>query len=121
MTMLDRVKHTANGARVLFEWLGDGQEVVSQELAQERAKICIQCPKNVRGGVVTKAIAWAIKEQTDLKNDLQLKVDGEKSLHSCRVCTCWLRLKIWLPIEKLRKEQSENELYPTFCWQRNEP
>lgn len=123
VTLLDRVKQTANGARILFEWLGDDQKVVDKELAQSRADICKRCPKNQPGSIFTKAVAWAIKEQTDLKNDLQLRVEGEKSLHACQICTCWLRLKIWLPIEKLRKEETDEEKsrWPTWCWLRNEP
>lgn len=123
MTLLDRVKHTANGARILFEWVGDGQKVVPKEQAQQRADICIKCAYNEKGGVFAKAVAWAIKEQTDLKNDLQLNVAGEKSLHSCSLCTCWLRLKIWLPIEKIRKEQTPEEAakWPAHCWIKNEP
>lgn len=122
MTLSERVKSWSSGARILSDWLGSGQKVVEKEQAQARADICIKCPQNKTGSLVTKAVAWSIKEQTDLKSDLGLAVAGEKSLKTCAVCTCWLRLKIWIPMEKLKAEETPESLakYPDFCWMRTE-
>jgi len=133
VTLLDKVKNYANGARILYEWIGSGSQVVDQETAQKRATACLYgdtdkegkpcaCRHNQSGGIVAKAVAFAIYEQTQLKNELQLRVDGEKSLHQCSICSCQLKLKIWLPIETLRSEElpEEKGKWPAWCWMKNE-
>lgn len=122
MTLVEKASRYANGVRILSDWLGSGAQVVDKETAQKRANVCIKCPMNQNGNMVTKAIAWAIKEQTDLKSELELRVDGEKSLHSCAVCSCWLKLKIWIPMNQLRSEETPEDKakWPAWCWMKTE-
>jgi len=119
----ERIKNYANGTRICYDWLGEGGEVVCQELAQARADVCVKCPKNVKGGLLPKAIAWAVHEQLQLKNDLQLIVNGEKLLGKCSICDCQNKLKIWREISKIRDEETPESLskFPTWCWVVNEP
>lgn len=134
MTLLDRVKSWSSGARILSDWLGSGSVVVDKELAQKRATACLSgdtdkhgkpcpCRYNQKGGLLEKSVAWAIHEQVSLKNDLELRLDGEKGLHECTRCRCQLKLKCWVPMDKLRKEETPEEKsnWPSWCWMRNEP
>lgn len=120
MSLIDKAKNFANGVRTLTEWLGSGGQTVHQNLAQTRADVCFQCPNNVAGSDIVEATALAIREQVELKNKLQLRVKGEKSLAFCSVCTCCLRLKVWLPIERIKPADDEIDNYPLHCWLRKE-
>src|SRR6185295_6817084 len=104
MTLIDKAKNFATGVRTLTEWLGSGGQTVDQNLAQTRADVCLRCPNNGPSHDIVEATALAIKQQVELKNKLQLRVRGEKSLGSCSVCGCVMRLKIWLPIEKVKPD-----------------
>jgi len=107
----------------LTDWLGSGGRPVDKDLAQSRADICLKCPENKPDSELTVAIALGIKAVLELKNRMNLRVKGEKSLHQCSVCTCALRLKVWAPIEVIRKHMDADELskYPDYCWQKTEP
>lgn len=118
MNLLDQAKAIPHGIRVISEWLGSGAQICDSAEAQRRADVCLKCPKNVAGLEITKAVALAIKEHLGVKNKLNLRVNGEKSLHTCDVCLCVLRLQIWHPIDKVRSELDEAELrkLPAHCW-----
>lgn len=117
----DLASNYTNGIKLLREWLGEGGMVVSPEQAQARADICLECPENVKFSRLTMAVAETIKEHVEFKNELNLRVKGEKSLHTCKVCSCVLKLKVHVPIEFIRKHPNPDEKYPAHCWQITEP
>lgn len=116
------VKRIAGGARILSDWLGDGGIPVEPSVSQARADICLNCPKNTKGGFlvskITKPIADAIKEQLRVKHELGLTVNGEENLHTCAVCICQLQLKVHTPIDYILKHTSNEVMkeFPSFCW-----
>lgn len=116
MNLLDRAKHIANGIATLTEWLGSGAVTVDPDMAQRRADTCLKCPKHTTTFVPTEAGAAVIKRQLELKKHLQLRVQGEKSLHTCDVCGCAMRLKIWLPITEIKPQPDERNQFPPNCW-----
>lgn len=122
-TLLERARAIPRGIDTIREWLGseDGA-CVSQELAQERAQVCLSCSRNEKGGIITGAIAEAVKRHLETKSDLQMRVDGERQLGVCNVCQCQMRLKIWTPLSIVRKQMpaGEWESFPSPCWQRDE-
>ena len=121
MKLLDQIKDFARGAAIIKDWLGGDGIVVHPQTAQKRADICLACPKNVQGLVLTETVAKAISEQLEIKNHLRLRVKGEKSLHHCEVCSCVNRLQIWCPSHFLTKYSTPAELekYPEACWKRH--
>ena|ERR1017187_1994802 len=116
MNWTERVSKIANGAKVLADWLGHGGSPVEKELAQSRANVCLTCPKNVKDWPFLESVAEAIKQQVALKNHLQLRVSGEKQLHACQICSCVIKLKVHVPIEMIKPDENERELYPDYCW-----
>jgi len=116
MSLIDRVEQLAGGVQILTEWLGAGAITVDRQHAQERANTCRKCPQNQNGNTVTGAVADVIRKQVEIKNHLQLRVFGEKALHTCKVCGCVTRLKIWLPFKNLGLDDQEIKNYPTNCW-----
>lgn len=121
MTILDQVRHIPDGIKHITDWLGDGGQTESKEVAQDRADICnhgyngVRCPNNVKSWQVTTAIALAIKAHLGIKNAMKLRVSGEKQLGACSSCGCVLRLLIWETQDRVRL-QSEGEELPDYCW-----
>lgn len=96
-------------------WYGDAS-MVTQEVADERAAICKDCPCNVfpdRG----MFIQWS--------DDIALNSVGErKSAHyeelgSCEACTCVLKAKVWYkgPYKLSKEETAKMQLCNSKCWQ----
>jgi hypothetical protein len=117
MNLMTQAAKLLNGVETIQEWLGAGAVTVSPELAQQRATICIGCPKNIKGGLISASIAEAIRKQVELKNKLNLRVAGEKELGRCAACLCESRLKIWLPLRNILPEPSERANFEqNYCW-----
>ena len=106
-------------------WLGEGGRPVAQDHAQERANICLSCPLNQEKGLpefLTALAALTVRRQIEMKNQSQLRVDGEKRLHICDGCGCVLRLKVWTPMKFITETTEQNVIdsLPDVCWQRKE-
>ena len=120
MNIIERAKQFKVGAETILDWLGSGAKTVSPELAQKRTDICLKCPMNVRESRITEAVAAAIKKQVEIKNRLNLRVKGEKSLLSCSACGCVTRLKVWVPLQNILPEPAEQSRFHEDCWLRHE-
>lgn len=118
--LLERIKQFADGAKILTDWLGSGAQTVDHATAQRRANTCIACPMNVDESFTSEKIADAVKKQVEIKNHLQLRVDDEKSLHICKACGCVNRLKIHVPLERIKPEDDEMKNFHENCWLRSE-
>lgn len=122
MNLIERAKQYANGLEILRDWLGHDGFAVDPARSQGRANICLQCPHNVSGFSVAESVAIAIRNHVELKNSLELRVEGEKSLHTCEICQCSLRLKVHVPMALIRGHMrpEESGRFPDYCWQRTE-
>jgi hypothetical protein len=107
------LRQTAQGARILAEWLGDGGTPVDRRQAQDRIDTCNRCihnkPTDARS--VTKTVAEAILEQEQARNDMAMFLQGEGLAGTCEVCGCYLKLKVWVPLSYLGKTEM-----PDNCW-----
>lgn len=119
MNLIEKLRHYANGMAILKDWLGSDPVPVEKPVAQARANVCLECPMNQHGIRLTDFIADEIKKQIELKNHLELHVDGEQQLETCTICDCVNRLQIWCP-EKLFQFYTRADAirYPVFCWKR---
>lgn len=61
-------------------------------------------------------IADHVKQQIELKNSMQMRVDGEKSLGICDACGCVLRLKVWVPIQHIKDNTEDDTEFADGCW-----
>lgn len=92
---------------------------VSQEVADQRAEICVACPLNVfpdKGPF----IEWSDKLAEDSVGDRKSKLHNQ--LATCTGCGCPLRSKIWWNGKiKLRKREIERmKIANSKCWQLKE-
>jgi|SRR6267154_1011486 len=120
MNLIEAAKKYQHGLTILKDWLGADGVAVDNATAQGRADVCLVCPENVSGFMLTETVAEAIKAHIALKNNIGLRVVGEKSLHTCEVCHCANRLQIHCPPAYLYKYTTpeETEKYPVHCWKR---
>lgn len=109
------MKTIRGGIALLETWLYD--KTVTQEKADERAAVCVECPHNVfpRIGAIDKwsdAVAFAC-----LGDDRKSKYNDK--LGHCEVCSCVLKSKVFFGGEI---ELTKHELVqmPDFCWQKKE-
>lgn len=118
--IIQRFKQDARGARILAEWLGDGGEPVSPELATTRAKLCVNCPgrhNRLDHRRIEPGIAQFIKEQEEARGKIRLTTQYDQRLHSCldtaseKGCGCYLKLKVWVPIQ-----YQPDAKMPHYCW-----
>lgn len=120
MNLIERAKQYAEGAAVIADWLGAGGDTVEPDQAQRRANICLTCPLNRVEGIVAPVIAEEIRRQLEIKHKLNLHVGGETGLKGCAACGCETRLKIWVPLDRIKPEGDEIEKFDEHCWLRTE-
>lgn len=108
---VNRLKQDAKGAFALREWIGEGALPVEQELAEQRSDICSRCPQNVRKRRVEEKIAETIRRHEEARSQINLRTSNDINLNTCESCGCYLKLKVWVPIEN----QTEAK-FPPHCW-----
>ena len=117
MNLIELAKKYSDGLQTITEWLGTGGTCVDIKKAQNRTDICLKCDKNQPGGIIPESVASAIKKQVELKNSIGLRTLGMKSLKTCQLCSCYLPLKIFVPLENLGVDEKEaTEQFPSYCW-----
>lgn len=100
-------------AKSMEHWRQSGFSIVSQEEAERRAAICIECPHNkvVHGCFGCHGVGEVISKLIDGR---QTSVD--QKLHQCSACHgCMLGPKVFLPREVLDTSAYADKL-PSFCW-----
>ncbi len=112
-----------NGAKAIYE--GFGESPPPQEVAQARSDVCTgrlngtKCPHNHTGGwSITAKASEIIHAQRQRKLELKLAVDGEETLGVCKVCRCYLPLKVWYDSQTIFEHTTDSTLanFPDFCW-----
>lgn len=126
MGFFDRASKFINGAKAYSEWLGTSEPVPAAQ-AQVRADTCLfgdngqPCPKNQHSTFDAEFTA-TIRAILKLKGWLGLRVVGEKKLHTCQVCSCPLRTKVFMGIDIVVKGVDGKDWteFPDYCWIRKE-
>ena len=111
----------AAGVNTIKEWEIAGGNLVPQELAEKRAKVCVACPKNESGDLTswfTLPAAHLILAQLESRNRMKIWTSSDPLLGVCTACACPLKLKVHCPIDiindKMRPEDRA-QLHPD-CW-----
>lgn len=125
LAVVESLKRIAKGSGGLFEWLGDGGVPVEKELAENRAKICSDCPKNGSEDLTqwfTVPASELIRKQLEKRKDLNLSTTYDDKLGVCSACLCPLKTKVHTPIEYITKH-TDNKMKSDLdsrCWILNE-
>jgi len=118
---LNQLQNVAVGASTIVEWIASGAEAVPQELANKRAEICTTCPMNDTGDwtrLFTVHAQNAIMFALNQRRDWKLSTPFDDRLHVCSACSCPLKLKVHMPLERILAKlpkQSFGSL-AEFCW-----
>lgn len=119
--LVEKLKNSVAGIRVIREWFGDGGMPVEQEKAESRAATCEACENNIKTGwwgKLTKPVASKIQEHMQVKNKLEIAVPNEEKLGSCSACDCHLPLKVHVPISYIAENTTPEilEKLTPQCW-----
>lgn len=82
------------------------------ETATARAQVCSTCPHNIQGFKFESTIAETIRRHESARHSLSLSTPFDDKIDTCEVCGCYLKLKTWLPIERIPKTDG----LPEHCW-----
>ena len=115
-----------SGVGVMIDLFGSGLSPVSKELAEKRAKTCVECPLNNRASTLEKVFTLpavlAISKKLEIVNGLELSTSQDSKLNICDACFCVLKLAVHIPIEQKLKDltpEAKAKLVPN-CWQLTE-
>lgn len=108
------VRSIREATRLLTSKLAQGENfLVSPEEAERRAKVCLNCPLNLKnictscaGSEFASVLKKFIVKGAETRYDQQLD--------TCRECGCLLQAKVHVSIEALAKQ--EKHTYPSNCW-----
>lgn len=108
--------------KTLKEWFGDGGKPVDASVSSVRALQCRGCVFNQHGTRYMDSAAKAFKRLLEAKSKLRLSVLKEGELHTCKLCRCYLPLKIHVPSVHIRSYQREEVRQLIMkdkpdCWQ----
>lgn len=101
------VKKTVAGVKVLLRWLGSSGKAVEKPLAENRAAVCLSCPKNQPGdwkSWFTEEVSREILAVFGIMQDLRLATSKDDQLGVCSACLCPLKSKVWTELRHIAAE-----------------
>jgi len=109
------------GTKRITEWWINGAEPVGKGVAEHRASICVKCQKNESSHLfesLTGSLAKWVKRAFEMKSSMTLKTSFDERLNICGACGCELQLKVWEPMEMIRKQMTSEEMeaLDARCW-----
>lgn len=121
----ESVEKAVVGARIIYEWWGEGGRPVEPELSQRRADNCAACPKNSTDSTWLSGFSETAREQLQLRSNLKMSVVGEEKLGVCTVCECPMKLKVHTPLALIAERTPQGVLDDLDkvegpCWVRDE-
>lgn len=124
-TVLQKLGSAVAGAETLVIWLANKREAVPAVQAEHRAGTCSGCPMNDKGDILswfTKPVSEAIRKALRDKDGMELSTSFDDILGVCSACSCPLKLKVWLPKDKIMKEMPKEafDALHEKCWLRDE-
>lgn len=118
---LRRFSQIGTGIATISDLKRSGRDPVLPEVAEKRASICVDCPKNLPGdlfSIFTKPIANLVRHQIEDKTRLNLKTSKDDKLNVCDACGCPIQLKVFFPLDVIKAhiKQAELEQLDPRCW-----
>lgn len=87
------------GIRLVMDFLGPSLKPVPHELAEQRASVCVTCPQNKPGSLISHTGGLVLKMLLQARSDLKLETSHDANLHDCHACDCNLHLKPHVSID----------------------
>lgn len=120
-----KLRQLREGAASLGTWWLKGFPPVTKDHAQQRTRVCLQCPMNLPETLFEKprrALARQVKAAFEAKHRMNLELPDEALLEVCEACGCELRLKVWQPAAAIfhNGKPSYFDQLHSECWVRGE-
>lgn len=111
------VSQMIEGTKTLLAWYLSGSQRVTQDVANNRARVCSGCHFNQLPSGCTSCNQNAVHEVVNKITGGE-KPEGASHLEGCLICGCSLKAKVWLPLETIQKHTSDetNGKFPEWCW-----
>lgn len=116
-----RFSRLGTGVTTIGALIASGKKPVEEPVAEQRAAICVACPKNIQGdffSIFTKPIAMLIRSQIEDKRVRKLRTSLDDKLGTCDACGCPMELKVHFPLDIIREHIKKPELdqLDPSCW-----
>lgn len=115
------VQNVVAGAETILDMFGK-RGPVDAPLANQRANVCVVCPKNLKSSswtdFFTAPAAAFIRKTLGILKDMDLRTDADEKLEFCTACSCPLKTKVWAQIEHINAHmprESRAALHES-CW-----
>ena len=121
VSLTRRIAQVGTGIATLADWIGEGGSPVDAALAENRAAICVQCPKNMAGdlfSLFTRPVANLLQKQLEERKQLNLSTSHDAALNICDACGCPLKLKVHVPLRFIKEhiKDPERSKHDEQCW-----
>jgi hypothetical protein len=105
------------GTRTLVSWMAKGMQFVPQEQANARAAVCANCPFNDEPQGCTNCNMDTLRKLAEGLIGTRTTPHSSQ-LKACRVCSCQLAAKVWLPLRTLLDHMPDEQVarLPAHCW-----
>lgn len=112
------VSKVVAGIGLLVDFLGPKLKPVERGLAEQRASICLTCPKNQPGTAFEQAGGKALHLLLEYKADQKLETIHDDKLLYCMACGCNLRLKPHVDLEYTLSKTTPEQMaaFDKRCW-----
>ena len=103
------IKKIAIGAGLLIDWIIEGANPVSAEVANARAQVCVKCPKNSPASLsnfFTRSASELICKEIEQVKKLDMTTPDDEKLGVCTACACPLRAKVWCPLSYINEHMA---------------
>ncbi len=121
-TVAAGAKQVVGGVKAWLEMFGPTGHPVAHELAEERALVCINCPKHDADlgwiGKFEVEAAKVIRTQLGIKHDMKLATTQDAKLGLCTACLCPMVIKVHAPLDfalERMDDETKAKLHPE-CW-----
>jgi hypothetical protein len=106
------------GLKALSSWFGKGW--VSQEVAEARASVCVNCNLNLDLNCASCKAGSFAAQLARLVGNKKTSLDAK--LDHCDACGCALKLKVWAPTSVVLSNTTPATMsqLPEACWIRKE-
>lgn len=105
--------------RMRSSWLGDGGQPVPALQSTARAFRCTLCELNSPDYPIweglTAAASQELRQQIQLKHELNLTTPHDRMLHICEGCWCLNTLKVHVPLSHILATTDLSKLHKD-CW-----
>jgi len=112
--MLNR-ESVARFLRTMWLLFKRGFKLVGQDVAEQRAAVCVACPANVKFPLSCWKCTALLAIVGKIIGTRKTAVDDK--LEWCGCCGCRCQLKVWIPKKVLRRgEKGQKISYEQGCW-----